>query len=91
MNKKQLFIATVAVALSVSSAFAVSDITGVTGNNGIYNITPEKVNSDVGYRKYDNFTLGEGDIANLIYKYGTSKDIETFVNLVQNGVNIKVS
>lgn len=88
MNKKQLFIATVAVALSVSSAFAVSDITGVTGNNGIYNITPEKVNSDVGYRKYDNFTLGEGDIANLIYKYGTSKDIETFVNLVQNGVNI---
>ena len=88
MNKKQLFIATVAVALSVSSAFAVSDITGVTGNNGIYNITPEKVNSDVGYRKYDNFTLGEGDIANLIYKYGTSKEIETFVNLVQNGVNI---
>ena len=88
MNKKQLFIATFAVALSVSSAFAVSDITGVTGNNGIYNITPEKVNSDVGYRKYDNFTLGEGDIANLIYKYGTSKDIETFVNLVQNRVNI---
>lgn len=88
MNKKQLFITTVAVALSVSSAFAVSDITGVTGNNGIYNITPEKVNSDVGYRKYDNFTLGEGDIANLIYKYGTSKEIETFVNLVQNGVNI---
>ena len=88
MNKKQLFIATVAVALSVSSAFAVSDITGVTGNNGIYNITPEKVNTNVGYRKYDNFTLGEGDIANLIYKYGTSKEIETFVNLVQNGVNI---
>lgn len=93
MNKKQLFIATVAVALSVSSAFAVSDITGITGvagngTSGSFDITPEKVNSDVGYRKYDNFTLGEGDIANLIYKYGTSKDIETFVNLVQNGVNI---
>ena len=93
MNKKQLFIATVAVALSVSSAFAVSDITGVTGvagngTSGSFDITPEKVNTNVGYRKYDNFTLGEGDIANLIYKYGTSKEIETFVNLVQNGVNI---
>ena len=93
MNKKQLFIATVAVALSVSSAFAVSDITGVTGvagngTSGSFDITPEKVNTNVGYRKYDNFNLGEGDIANLIYKYGTSKEIETFVNLVQNGVNI---
>lgn len=93
MNKKQLFIATVAVALSVSSAFAVSDITGITGvagngTSGSFDITPEKVNTNVGYRKYDNFTLGEGDIANLIYKYGTSKEIETFVNLVQNGVNI---
>ena len=93
MNKKQLFIATVAVALSVSSAFAVSDITGITGvagngTSGSFDITPEKVNTNVGYRKYDNFTLGEGDIANLIYKYGTSKEIETFVNLVQNRVNI---
>ncbi len=93
MNKKQLFIATVAVVLSVSSAFAVSDITGITGvagngTSGSFDITPEKVNTNVGYRKYDNFTLGEGDIANLIYKYGTSKEIETFVNLVQNGVNI---
>lgn len=93
MNKKQLFIATVAVALSVSSAFAVSDITGITGvagngTSGSFDITPEKVNTNVGYRKYDNFNLGEGDIANLIYKYGTSKEIETFVNLVQSGVNI---
>lgn len=87
MNKKQLFIAAIAAVLSVTSVNA-TDITGITGNNGIYNINPEKVNGDVGYRKYDNFTLSEGDIANLIYKYGNSRDIETFINLVQNGVNI---
>ena len=88
MNKKQLFIAAVAVTLSVSSVSAATDITGVTGNNGVYNINPETVNANVGYRKYDNFTLDKGDIANLIYKYGNSRDIETFINLVQNGVNI---
>lgn len=87
MNKKQLFIAAIAAVMSVSCANA-TDITGITGNNGIFNITPEKVNTNVGYRKYDNFDLSAGDIANLIYKYGTSKEIETFVNLVQNGVNI---
>ena len=87
MNKKQLFIAAVAAALSVSSVSA-TNITGVTGNNGVYNINPETVNSNVGYRKYDNFDLSQGDIANLIYKYGNSRDIETFINLVQNGVNI---
>ena len=87
MNKKQLFIAAVATVLSISSVSA-TNITGINGSNGVYNITPEKVNSDTGFRKYDNFTLSEGDIANLIYKYGNSKDINTFINLVQNGVNI---
>ena len=87
MNKKQLFIAAIAAVMSVSCVNA-TDITGITGNNGIYNITPEKVNSDVGYRKYDNFNLSAGDIANLIYKFNNSKDINTFINLVQSGVNI---
>ena len=87
MNKKQLIIAAIAATLSVSGAFA-TDITGITGNNGIYNITPDKMNGEVGYRKYDNFNLSAGDIANLIYKYGNSRDINTFINLVQNGVNI---
>lgn len=87
MNKKQLFIAAIAAVMSVSCVNA-TDITGITGNNGIYNITPEKVNSDVGYRKYDNFNLSAGDIANLIYKSGSSRDIETFINLVNSGVNI---
>lgn len=87
MNKKQLFIAAIAAVMSVSCVNA-TDITGITGNNRIYNITPEKVNSDVGYRKYDNFNLSAGDIANLIYKSGSSRDIETFINLVNSGVNI---
>lgn len=88
MNKKQLIIAAIAATLSVSGAFAVTDITGVTGNNGVFNITPDKLNGEVGYRKYDNFNLSAGDIANLIYKYGNSRDINTFINLVQNGVKI---
>lgn len=87
MNKKQLIIAAIAATLSVSGAFA-TDITGVTGNNGVFNITPDKLNGEVGYRKYDNFNLSAGDIANLIYKYGNSRDINTFINLVQNGVKI---
>ena len=86
MNKKQLFIAAIAAVMSVSCVNA-TDITGITGN-GIYNINPEKVNGEVGYRKYDNFNLSEGDIANLIYKYGNSRDINTFINLVNSGVNI---
>ena len=88
MNKKQLFIAAIAAVMSVSCVNAATDITGITGNNGIFNINPEKVNGEVGYRKYDNFNLSAGDIANLIYKSGSSRDIETFINLVQNGVKI---
>lgn len=88
MNKKQLIIAAIVATLSVSGAFAATDITGVTGNNGVFNITPDKLNGEVGYRKYDNFNLSAGDIANLIYKYGNSRDINTFINLVQNGVKI---
>lgn len=87
MNKKQLFIAAIAAVMSVSCVNA-TDITGFTGNNGIYNINPEKVNGEVGYRKYNNFDLSAGDIANLIYKSGSSRDIETFINLVNSGVNI---
>lgn len=96
MNKKQLIIAAMAAVLSVTGASATSDITGVTGvggngYTGTFNINPEKVNGDVGYRAYTNFTVGENDIANLIYKYnlGDQRDINTFINLVQNGVNVQ--
>lgn len=89
MNKKQLLIAAVATVLSVSCANATSTIDGfASGTSGTFNIDPAKVNGDVGYRQYQNFNLGQGDIANLIFKYNNTKDINTFINLVQNGVNV---
>lgn len=90
MNKKQLIAATLVALLSVSTANA-TDITGVTGNNGIYNINPDQINGDVGYRYYNNFNLSSGDIANLIYegyKNGEIRDLNTFINLVNNQVQI---
>ena len=90
MNKKQLIIAAMAAVLSVTGAGA-TDITGITGVNNVYDINPEKVNGDVGYRAYNNFELSSGDVANLIYKYnlGDQRNIETFINLVKNGVDIQ--
>src|SRR5574344_379722 len=66
-----------------------TDITGVSvGPDGhTYNIDPSGYNSGVGYRKYQNFNLSEGDIANLIFKYG-KENVEKFVNLVDNTINI---
>ena len=66
-----------------------SEITGVTGNNGVYNIDPSALinGTDIGYRKYKDFNLDKNDVANLIYRYGDT-DINTFVNLVDNQVNI---
>ena len=92
MNKKQLMIAAMAAVLSVSAANAESVITGITGVGGVgtsgtFDINPAQINGDVGYRQYDQFNLGKGDIANLIYQYG-GKDLETFINLVDSGVNI---
>lgn len=89
MNKKQLLIAAVATVLSVSCANATSTIDGfANGTSGTFNIDPLKVSGDVGYRQYQNFDLGKGDIANLIFKYNNTKDINTFINLVQNGVKV---
>lgn len=58
---------------------------GADGN--IYNINPSVNHGDVGFRLYNNFVLNEGEIANLIYKY-KDKDISTFVNLVNEQINI---
>lgn len=70
----------------MTSALA-SDISGVTGNNGVYNINPTDVIGNMGFRKYENFTLSKGDIANLIFKYGKD-NVSQFVNLVDNTINI---
>ena len=92
MNKK-LMIGVIAAFLSVTSVYAASEITGIEGVPGapgggnIFNIHPEATNGDVGYRHYDQFQLGQGDIANLLYQLGV-KDIDTFINLVDGKIDI---
>lgn len=90
MNKKQLLIAALATIMSVSAASA-TNITGAQLQNGVYNINPEKINGNVGYRHYSNFDLSQGDVAKLIYqgyKSGELRDLSTFINLVNNQVKI---
>lgn len=67
-----------------------TSISGVTGNNGVYDITPTAKNpaGDIGFRKYQNFDLSQGDIANLIFHL-QGQDLSTFVNLVDNQINIQ--
>ena len=60
-----------------------SEISGVTGVNGVYNIDPTKTTNGIGFRHYEKFNLSQGDIANLNYT-----DISTFVNMVDNQINI---
>ncbi len=92
MNKK-LMIAAIAAFLSVTSVYAESNITGIEGVPGasgggqIFDIHPEVTNGDVGYRHYNQFQLGQGDIANLLYQLGV-KDVDTFVNLVDGKIDI---
>ena len=75
------------------SAFAtnITNPTGIqiTGQNGVYTIDPTAVikDTDIGLRKYHDFELSQGDIANLIFKYG-DKNINSFVNLVDNQIKI---
>lgn len=93
MSKKTLIVAALIAGLSVCSANAASNITGVTsGGSGTFNINPSQASGDVGFRYYDNFTLGQGDIANLIYQYqksgGDLRDLNTFINLVGNKIDI---
>ena len=64
-----------------------SNISNVTGENGVFNIDPTGINDDVGFRKYNKFELSEGDIANFIMNYD-GQDISKFVNLVNNRIDI---
>ena len=70
-----------------------SEISGVTpetlpGGNNQYNIDPSQlINDTTGIRHYGTFKLTEGDIANLIFKYG-AQNIENFINLVDTKIDI---
>ena len=87
MNNKKIIALAAAFALTLQAGFA-TNISGVSGNNGIFDINPTSAKGSTGFRHYQNFYLSEGDIANLILKYG-NKNLGTFVNLVDGKVNIQ--
>ena len=60
-----------------------SEISGITGNNGVFNIDPAHTSGNIGFRQYEKFNLDKGDVANLNFA-----DISTFVNMVDNRINI---
>ena len=64
-----------------------TNITGVTGNNGVYDITAQSVVNDTGYRQYTNFTLANTDTANLIFTKDNA-NFARFINMVDNRVEI---
>ena len=115
INRKRLtaFVLSFLLVMQQSLAyqvFAQSTITDGAGNTigqkpgGGYEFRPDAVNGDVGFKQFQDFILGKGDVANFIYQWmqktgqikpdGTIKwdtkfgDINTFINLVDGQVNI---
>lgn len=64
--------------------FADEFITGVDPLGNTYNIEAEKISGETGFRHYDNFSLQNDYVANLIYSDSYSK----FVNLVDSQITI---
>ena len=97
MSKKRLAISLLGTALLMQAGcndvFA-TNISGITQNQGTgaYDIRPEAHNGSTGFRKFENFSLDNGDIANFIFQYltkdGEQGSIDKFVNLVDGKVNI---
>ena len=89
MSKKlsKMSIAALVIAFSVATSARAGDITGITGVGGVFDISPSRINGEAGLREYTNFRLDQGEVANLIFKYG-NQDISKFVNLVDNQINI---
>ena len=110
MSKKQLAVSLVSSALILqaacySAAFAASSIIGsggaltVSPETGAYDIRPEAIKGDTGFRKFSKFELGQGDVANFIFRALNEKvqtgsgetgytDISKFVSLVDGQVKI---
>lgn len=82
-----IFAVSIITTQSVGLEANATDITGITGNNGVFNINPSEINGEFGLREYENFNLSKGDVANLIFKYG-AENVSKFVNLVDNQINI---
>lgn len=76
-----LFMVQQTMGLSVFAASTISKVTN--GGSGSFNIDPTTKNNGTGFRHYQDFNLGQGDVANLNFA-----DINTFVNMVDNQVVI---
>ena len=73
----------------VPVALWASDISGISpeADGHTYNITPDTaygIQSETGFRAYENFSLDAGDTANLVF----TDDYSSFVNVVDNRINI---
>ena len=101
MKKKALVAALAALALTINASSNVANsietnIDGATKvGNHTYTYDPQKVSGDVGYGHFGNYNIGEGDIVNANFKGKIRKDgqlqdrdINTFIHLVDKGVNI---
>ena len=87
-RKRRLRIIVSLLSLSlITTQVCASDISGIEGANGVFNITPQDIINDIGFRHYENFHLSKDDIANLIFKYG-EENVSKFVNFVDNTINI---
>ena len=62
LSKRKLLAAVLSVSFVMQqSAFLsvyATDITGITGNNGIYNIDPSDIKGDTGFRQYEISVYG---------------------------------
>ena len=81
--RKKCLITLAAIAVLTAGCVHATTITGATVNGTTYTINPEKASQNVAYRKYNDFSLDQGHVANLNFN-----GREAFINLVDNQVNI---
>ena len=81
--RKKCLITLAAIAVLTAQCVHATTITGATVNGTTYTINPEKASQNVAYRKYNDFSLDQGHVANLNFN-----GREAFINLVDNQVNI---
>ncbi len=92
-NKKKAVASALTFCFFLQQSFCLqvlaTNISNVTGVNGVYNIDPTAINSKgVGVRQYSKFELSAGDIANLIFRNQDGETAHTFLNLVDNKIDI---
>ncbi len=88
---------------ALASTITNADNSAIPGNNGVWNIGPDAVNGEIGFKQFGNISLDQSHVLNFIYQYiqqlqsGTGNDLElvrkdgainTFVALVNKGVTI---